>query len=106
MFKKRIDLNDPQNYLPDNQTVGTTQFYQQKIPNLPDYMYPLMEADARYNFSEDEKAKFRAAIFALKKEQDKKLLQEFDERTREQSIDELEKNNLDTNNEQSSSSPE
>jgi hypothetical protein len=112
MFKKKAyDYDDPKNYLTDNQTIGTAEYYKKKIPNLPDHMYHILESSARIEYTQDDaRQKFRELVFSIKKEQDDKLMKEYEDRVEEAAIEALNdklKNNLDnSNNEQSNSSSE
>ena len=42
-FKKKFDYNDINNFLPDNKTIGTSDYYRNKFRDgLPDYMCCLL----------------------------------------------------------------
>ena len=46
MFKKKFDYNDINNFLPDNKTVGTVDFFNKKFKNnMPDYICELLAVE-------------------------------------------------------------
>jgi hypothetical protein len=71
-----------------------------------------LESSARIEYTQDDaRQKFRELVFAIKKEQDDKLMKEYEDRVAEATIEalneKLNENNLDNNNnEQSNSSSE
>jgi cupin superfamily acireductone dioxygenase involved in methionine salvage len=53
MFKKKFDHEDLYNYLPDNYTIGTYQFYKLKFQDkLDDHRCRYLEAISRKEFDE------------------------------------------------------
>ena len=90
MFKKKFDYNDINNFLPDNKTVGTVDFFNKKFKNnMPDYICELLAVETLVE-DEEEKEKQRQEILNKKKEYTNKLLAELEERANEN------KDNLET----------
>ncbi len=57
MFKKKFDYNDLYNFLPDNYTIGTYQFYKLKFQDkLDDCRLRYLEAISRKEFNENDLA--------------------------------------------------
>ena len=49
MFKKKFDYNDINNFLPDNKTVGTVDFFNKKFKNnMPDYICELLAIETLF----------------------------------------------------------
>ena len=90
MFKKKFDYNDINNFLPDNKTVGTVDFFNKKFKNnMPDYICELLAVETLVE-DKEEKEKQRQEILNKKKEYTNKLLAELEERANEN------KDNLET----------
>ena len=80
MFKKKFDYNDINNFLPDNKTVGTVDFFNKKFKNnMPDYICELLAVETLVE-NEEEKEKQKQEILNKKKEYTNKLLAELEER--------------------------
>jgi nicotinic acid mononucleotide adenylyltransferase len=80
MFKKKFDYNDINNFLPDNKTVGTVDFFNKKFKNnMPDYICELLAVETLVE-DEEEKEKQKQEILNKKKEYTNKLLAELEER--------------------------
>ena len=100
MFKKKFDYNDINNFLPDNKTVGTVDFFNKKFKNnMPDYICELLAIESLVE-NEEEKEKQRQEILNKKKEYTNKLLAELEERANENNDNlETEIKNLNISNE-------
>jgi DNA-directed RNA polymerase beta' subunit len=80
MFKKKFDYNDLNNFLPDNKTVGTFDFYNKKFDNrMPEHISEICSVRALID-DEEEKQKRIKEILDKKEEYNNKLLNEFRER--------------------------
>lgn len=94
MFKTKFDHSDLYHYLPDNLTVGTFDFYKRKFgEKFPDYIYELMEIEARVD--DRLKNELREIIFIQKKKYQEKLISEYLER--ELNINDLKISSVDNN---------
>ena len=83
MFKKKFDYNDINNFLPDNKTVGTVDFFNKKFKNnMPDYICELLAVETLVE-DEEEKQKQKQEILNKQKEYTNKLLAELEERANE-----------------------
>ena len=100
MFKKKFDYNDINNFLPDNKTVGTVDFFNKKFKNnMPDYICELLAVETLVE-DEEEKQKQKQEILNKQKEYTNKLLAELEERANENKDNlETEINNLNISNE-------
>jgi len=79
MFKTKHDHSDLYHYLPDNITAGTFDFYKRKFgEKFPDYIYELMEIEARVD--DRLKNELREIIFIQKRKYQEKLIGEYLER--------------------------
>lgn len=65
-FKKKFNYDDINIFLPDNITMGTTEFYQSKYPTLPEVECMKLEILSRVEYDETEQEK---AIKKLVEEQ-------------------------------------
>ena len=97
-FKKKFDYNDISIFLPDNYTIGTSGFYQNKYPTLPMDECFKLEVLSRVEY--DEKAK-EDAIKKLVEEQllynqqiEKELTEREEEKTEDDNNDDEEYNKL------------
>ena len=99
MFKKKFDYNDINNFLPDNKTVGTVDFFNKKFKNnMPDYICELLAVETLVE-DEEEKQKQKQEILNKQKEYTNKLLAELEERANENKDNlETEINNLSIDN--------
>ena len=80
MFKKKFDHNDINNFLPDNKTVGTFDFYNKKFDNrMPEHITKICSVQALID-DEEEKQKRIKEILDEKEEYNNKLLNELRER--------------------------
>ncbi len=80
MFKKKFDYNDLNNFLPDNKTVGTFDFYNKKFDNrMPEHISEICSVKALID-DEEEKQKRIKEILDKKEEYNNKLLNELRER--------------------------
>ena len=49
-FKKSFNYEDINNFLPDNLTIGSSEYYREKFHNsLPEYMCDILEIKTRVN---------------------------------------------------------
>ena len=83
-FKKKFDHNDITNFLPDNLTIGTSNYFSKKY-NLPSYMCEMLEIKSRREYNDNEKNLLNE-IREKQREFDLKLLNEFSERSEESAI--------------------
>lgn len=77
MFKKSSNIKSLYDFLPDNHTIGTAEYYKRKFPNIPEYYCELLELESK-EFTEEYKTQRRNEILEMKKIQDKKLLEELE----------------------------
>lgn len=83
-FNRKFDYGDQYAFLPDNKTIGTKEYFKRKYgEKFPEYIYDLLEANHRQEYSEEDKAQLLEAIFAYQREQNEKLMREFEERSAE-----------------------
>lgn len=85
-FKKRFNHEDISIFLPDNITIGTSEFFQKKIPNLPDQCYEILEVKSKEHYTEED---VKQVIEKVKKEVQEgynKIMQEFKIREEEDII--------------------
>ena len=98
MFKKKFDYNDINNFLPDNKTVGTVDFFNKKFKNnMPDYICELLAVETLVE-DKEEKEKQKQEILNKKKEYTNKLLAELEERENRKEELETEIKNLSIDN--------
>jgi len=83
MFKTKFNHDDLELYKPDNATIGNANFFKGKISKLPDYYYDVMEANARREYSEEERLLVIENARKLKAMEQKKLMDEYEERVKE-----------------------
>ena len=92
-FKKRFDHNDINNYLPDNETIGKSEYFKNKFgEKVDDYICQILEVSTRKEFNdEDENKRLIEQIKEEKRQYDEKLMKEYEERTQhiDVSIDDL-----------------
>jgi len=82
-FKKKFDHNDINNYLPDNKTIATSEFFQNKFVGLPSYVCDILEVKPRVEYNEKSEIELLNIIKEKKKLEDEKLMAEYDERANE-----------------------
>lgn len=81
MFKKKFDYNDLNNFLPDNKTVGTFDFYNKKFDNrMPEHISEICSVKALIDDEEEKQIKIKE-ILDKKEEYNNKLLNEYLERS-------------------------
>ena len=76
-FKKKFDHNDITNFLPDNLTIGTSNYFSKKY-NLPSYMCEMLEIKSRREYNDNEENLLNE-IREKQREFDLKLLNELQE---------------------------
>jgi len=80
MFKKRFDHNDINNFLPDNKTIGTFDFYNKKFKNrMPEHISEICSIKALIDDEEVIENKIKE-ILDKQQEYYDKLLNEYNER--------------------------
>jgi len=79
-FKKRFDYSDINNFLPDNFTAGTTEYFRQKLPRLPEEEYLILEAKTRKEYTEVDKSDTYERVKKYKQELADKIIKELEER--------------------------
>jgi hypothetical protein len=83
-FKKRFDYEDINNFLPDNQTIAKTEYFNKKFKGkMPDYICDILEIKSRVEFKEEEENKFIDMIKESVKNTNQKLMEEFEERSKQ-----------------------
>ena len=82
-FKKKFDYDDINNFLPDNKTLATSEYFQNKFVGLPSYICDMLEVKSRVEYNEKSEIEFINFIKENKKKQDEKLMKEYDERSLE-----------------------
>ena len=83
-FKKKFDYNDINNFLPDNQTVGTSDFYRDKFKlKFPDQFYEMFEIMARSEYGEGESIELIEKAKKDLRESNQKLIDEWNQRNPE-----------------------
>ena len=95
MFKnaKKIDYNDIYNFLPDNATIGTSDFYRRKYEDkLPEPYYKYMESCARVEYTEEDKENSLALMREQMEAYNNALLAEYASREQTESTFENEAN--------------
>lgn len=92
-FNRKFDYGDKYAFLPDNHTIGTKEYFKRKYGDkFPDHIYDILEANHRQEYTEQDKAQLMDAIFTLQREQNEKLMREFEDRTAELSHDNVDDN--------------
>jgi len=83
-FKKRFDNNNINSFLPDNQTIATSEYFNKKFNGkLPDYVCDILEVKSRKDFKEEEEEE-NMYINMIKEsavKSNENLIKEFDERS-------------------------
>ena len=80
-FNRKHDYSDQYAFLPDNNTIGTKEYFKKKYGDkFPEYIYDIMEAEHRIEYSEEDKANLIQAIARIQQEQNEKLMAEFESR--------------------------
>ena len=82
-FKKKFDHNDINNFLPDNNTLATSEYFQNKFVGLPSYICDMLEVKSRVEYNEKSEIEFINVIKEKKRLEDEKLMAEYDERANE-----------------------
>ena len=82
-FKKKFNYDDINNYLPDNKTLASSEYFQNKFVGLPSYICDILEVKSRVEYNEKSEIEFINFIKENKKKQDEKLMVEYDERENE-----------------------
>ena len=55
-FKKKFDYNDINNFLPDNLTIGKSEYYQKKFNEMmPQYICDILEVNSRSEYDDVNK---------------------------------------------------
>ncbi len=95
LFKKKFDTNDPYNFLPSNKTLGTEQWWAQKLGNkLPDGYLFLLETLSREEYDDEDVAKAKVIVkqqqleFNARLEKEMSELGMFDSQIHEEKSDE------------------
>ena len=82
-FKKKFNYDDINNFLPDNKTLASSEYFQNKFVGLPSYICDILEVKSRVEYNEKSEIEFINFIKENKKKQDEKLMVEYDERENE-----------------------
>lgn len=93
-FKKRFDYDDINNYLPDNETIAKSEYFNKKFNGkLPEYVCDMLEVKSRREFKEEEENMYIEMIKESVKKTNENLIKEFDERSNQSSdLEEIEFN--------------
>ena len=77
-FSKKFDHDDILSYLPDNFTIGSSDYFDKKFKSrLPSYLCNILEVKSRKEYSnDDENARLIKQIFESRKEFNCKLEKE------------------------------
>ena len=80
--QKKFDYNDINNFLPDNFTTGTAEYYQNKFGNkFPEHYYTLMEILTRPEYNDpDEVIKIVEQVRTEAKIENERIINEWNER--------------------------
>ena len=82
-FKKKFSYDDINNFLPDNKTLATSEYFQNKFVGLPSYICDILEVKSRVEYNEKSEIEFINFIKEKKRLEDEKLMAEYDERANE-----------------------
>lgn len=95
-FTKKFDHDDIMNYLPDNFTLGSSDYFDKKFKSrLPSYLCNILEVKSRKEYSnEDENARLIKQIFESRKEFNLKLEKEFLDRAIQDPVEKVHIDNL------------
>ena len=99
-FKKKFDHNNINNYSPDNRTIAMSEFFQKKYEGLPSYVCDMMEAKSRIEYDDYDTEIILKLIRDRQIEQNKKLIDEYNEivkQSEEASSEEINLNDNDNN---------
>lgn len=87
-FKKTFDYSDINNFLPDNTTVGTSDFYRNKFQNkFPDHYYDIFEVMSRSEYSENETIQLIENVRNEMRAENKKIIDEWNQRLLDSQIE-------------------
>ena len=80
-FKKKIDNNDINSFLPDNFTIGTKESYYEKFNgNIPEYVGEYLEIKTRPEFNDEKENELKIELIKKKaREENLKIIQEYEE---------------------------
>lgn len=82
-FKKSYDYSDMSNFLPDNYTLATTNYFQKKYPKLPNEQCQMLEVLTREEYTTKDinecKEKIRNEINEYNMKLEKELLERQEE---------------------------
>lgn len=83
-FKKKFDYEDINNFLPDNETVGRSDYFRNKFNDkLPSHICDILEIKSRSEFNNEiQNKELINMIKEAQRESDKKLLEEYEERNK------------------------
>ena len=89
-FKKKLDYKDINIFLPDNLTIGTTEYYDKKFNGMmPNYVCEYLELKSREENNNEKHNEEMLNIIKEKAIQDNlKIIQEYEERLNEASQEE------------------
>ena len=80
-FKKKIDHKDINVFLPDNLTIGTTEYFDNKFKGMmPDYICEILELKSREEYSNEKHNEEMLNIIKEKARQENlKIIKEYEE---------------------------
>ena len=88
-LNKRFDYNDPKNFMMDNYTMGTSDYYKAKFHDkLPFEVCEELELKSRKEYDEDDLKEFYKRVQQYKQDQHYKIMKEFLDRENE-GLDEI-----------------
>jgi hypothetical protein len=77
-FKKKLDHKDINIFLPDNLTIGTTEYYDKKFNGMmPNYVCEYLEVKSREEYSNNEE--MLKTILEKARQDNLKIIQEYEE---------------------------
>ena len=88
IIKKPVDNTNIFRFLPDNHTIGTEEYYRNKFGDkFPDEVYKYLEATTREEYTDEDIKYVIEQINEAKKNYEKQLLMELEERENENKVE-------------------
>lgn len=83
-FNKKFNYDDTTNFIMDNNTIGTSDYYKQKFyDKLPYELCQELEIKSRIEYDDDDLKEFYIRVQQYKQEQHHKIMKEFLDRENE-----------------------
>jgi len=88
-FKKKFDHEDINMFLPDNLTLGRSDYFKSKFgDNMPDYVCDILEIDSRNEYNDpEENQQILNDIVEKQRQENDKLIKEYEERCTTTTVD-------------------